>query len=61
MSWFNKKYGKRKYVGSYAWGFISNPHTERVFVLKGDRKNKSQHVCVFESHEAAKRLGWVKK
>lgn len=58
--WKHRKYGKRQYVGSYAYGFLSNPHSERVFLLTGKRKDGSEHFCVFESWEAAKRLGWAK-
>lgn len=58
--WKHKKYGNREYLGSYAWGFISNPNTERVFVLKGREKSGKEHICVFESHESAKRNGWRK-
>lgn len=58
--WKHKKYGKRPYTGSYIWGFISNPNTERAFVLTGLQKNGKEHICVFESHESAKRNGWRK-
>lgn len=58
--WKHKKYGKREYSGSYAWGFISDPRTERVFVLKSTQKGGKEHICVFESHESAKNNGWRK-
>ena len=59
--WTNRKYFKRAYKGSYAWGFLSDPSKERVFVLRGLMKSGQEHVCVFESHESAKRNGWLKR
>lgn len=48
--WTHKKYGKRKYYGYYR--YVDN---EREFLLvHGD----TQHIITFESHEAAKALGW---
>lgn len=61
LVWRHKKYGKRDYAGSYTWGFISNLQTERVFILKWINDHGKSHLCVFESHEAAKMQGWVGK
>lgn len=48
--WTHKSAGKKTHTGSYA-----RVDGERQFVLKPDGGGKR---IVFESHEAAKSLGW---
>jgi hypothetical protein len=62
-TWKHKKYGKREYRGMYVTQL-----GERTFYLIGlYTKNimkraivKKVHKVAFESHEAAKKLGWKK-
>lgn len=62
-AWIHKKYGKNEFAGSYARGLEGFAKKERAFVLSGVRASKPSHgiIIVFESHEAAKKLGWTKK
>ncbi len=53
-NWFNKRYGKQGYVGSYAYPTKG----DRYLVLTGETTGRKFEV---ESWEAAKKLGWVKK
>lgn len=57
LTWTHKKYPKRKYEASYGYSF----NTGRTFLLRGLMKNGQVHGLAFESHEAAKALGWVGK
>lgn len=52
--WTHKKY-KTEFTGSYQTISLGS-RTERVFLLSNGKVNKS-----YESHQAAKRDGWVKK
>lgn len=52
--WKHKKYKARDYRGTYR----RNSDGEREFVL---RCEKPAHNVSFESHEAAKALGWAKQ
>lgn len=52
--WKHKKYPKKIYQGNY--GIDSKK--ERVFILA--RIKDRPHNVTFESHEAAKTLGWKK-
>ncbi len=55
--WTNKKYPKFKYQGQY-----SRLRGERVFeVCRVACGRAKPHRVTFESWEAAKALGWVKK
>lgn len=49
--WSNKKYGKQTFDGRYAWQGGS-----RYLVLVGNVTGRRFEV---ESHEAAKKLGWI--
>jgi hypothetical protein len=52
---------KKKGKGlAYHGMYLRDVKGERVFVLVGVRSNKSVHNVTFESHQAAKSLGWVK-
>lgn len=53
--WRHKKYGKRNYESQYA---IEQNTGERCFILRGKMKNGKTHNLAFESHQAAKELGW---
>lgn len=53
--WTHKKFKKREYEGTYR--YVAD---EREFVLKSVTKGQ-KHNVTFESHEAASKLGWVKK
>lgn len=52
--WTNSKFGKRQFIGSYE----RDSRDERIFVLNCE-KNKRR--IVFESFQAAKKLGWKRK
>lgn len=54
--WKHKKYKSRTYFGRYAQAF-----GERVFILTCFLRNGQFHNITFESHEAAKSLGWKKR
>lgn len=54
--WLHKKYGKRQYSGSY---HIDDG--DREFILVAIKRDGKKHRVTFESHEAAKKLGWFKK
>lgn len=55
--WKHKKYPSRVYKGTYR--FVKG---ERDFVLFGTiPKSGKTHNISFESHEAAKKLGWVRQ
>lgn len=55
--WKHKKYPSRSYKGAYR--IVKG---ERELVLSGViPKTGKIHRVVFESHEAAKGLGWVRK
>lgn len=58
--WVNKKYGKQQYLGTYVYGKVDSDKIERIFVLQGRNKAGKKHNVAFESHEAAKKLGWTK-
>lgn len=49
--WKNKKYGKKLFKGKY----VEDKFYERTFVLTHENRN-----ITFESHQAAKALGWQK-
>lgn len=53
--WINPKFKSREYVGRY-----ERKRGERQLRLieNHKRKGKKRHSVVFESHEAAKALGW---
>ncbi len=56
LVWRHAKYGKRKFEGSYYWN-----HNEREFQLTwSDIKDNLRRIS-FESHEQAKKLGWVRR
>lgn len=55
-TWTHKKYRSRKYVGHYR--IVSG---EREFVLTALKRDGKLHNVTFESHEAAKELGWKRK
>lgn len=57
MYWTHAKYPSRKYTGSYR---IVKGEREMVLSTIVNR-TKKPHNVVFESHEAAKKLGWAKK
>lgn len=48
--WSHKKYGK-----NFKSSYERDKKGERIFVLTKDKKR-----VTFESHEAAKKLGWTK-
>jgi hypothetical protein len=51
--WKNKKY-----PGTYTGHYVRDTDGERNFLLK---KEGGVRRITFESHQAAKKLGWVKK
>lgn len=55
--WTNKKHGKREFVGMYARP--KSGTRDRAFYLVA-LDEKPDAVKVFESWQAAKRLGWMK-
>lgn len=52
--WTHKKYGTRKYDGTYE----RDSSGERVFVLTATLKNGKEHRMMFESWQAAKAQGF---
>lgn len=48
----------RKYPGTYRGSYARDKDGERIYVLK---KEGGGRRITFESHEAAKALGWKKK
>ncbi len=58
-SWTHKKFGKKTYTGSYEKSYHGG---ERVFVLTADKYSDAKNAnnrLTFESHEAARKLGWL--
>lgn len=56
-NWKNKKYS-----GVFLGTYVAGAYGERNFVLKRARsKNQKPLHIAFESHEAAKALGWRKQ
>lgn len=53
--WKHKKYRAREYNGHYRRSW-----KEREFILTGLTADGKKHTISFESHEAAKSLGWVR-
>lgn len=53
--WVHCKYKARKYMGRYRYA-----HGEREFILTALLRNGKTHTISFESHNAAKGLGWRK-
>lgn len=54
--WSNKKFKTREYRGHYEYR-----NGERAFALCAVLKNGKKVSEKFESHEAAKKLGWSRK
>ena len=57
--WKHKKYKARVYVVSYEFSSYRG-QKERNYVLTAVLRNGKAHNITYESHEAAKRDGWVK-
>lgn len=55
--WKHSKY-KTLYTGHYIY-VKKGALVERVFMLRGVKGNGHQHNISFESHEAAKKIGWT--
>lgn len=56
----HRKYGARKYFGTYA--FVRDESlcgNKRIFLLRRDKTCGKAHAVAFSSHEAAKKDGWV--
>ena len=56
--WSHKKHGKKIFTGTYAFQKVKRhyPYQERIFQLVcGDK------IISFESWQAAKKDGWIKK
>ncbi len=58
--WTHKKYPKKFFNGSYAYAATKAKTSERSFVLIEVTAKKNPKQISFESHEAAKKGGWVK-
>lgn len=54
--WYHKKY-KRSFIGHYE----RDSQGQRIFTLEGYGSKLKYNHLVFESHQAAKKLGWVRK
>lgn len=55
-TWKLKKFKSRRYIGRY----IYDRNNERTFVLECLLRSGRKHRISFESHEAAKMVGWKK-
>lgn len=56
--WSHKKHGKKNFTGTYSFQKVKRPYPyqERIFQLVcGDK------IISFESWQAAKKMGWIKK
>lgn len=54
--WYHKKY-KRSFIGKYEL----DSRGQRIFTLEGYEARLKYNHIVFESHQAAKKLGWYRK
>lgn len=54
--WKHKSHGKRKYKGTY----VRDASGERQFVLIAILESGKVHAITCESHQMAKKVGWVK-
>lgn len=59
--WSHSKFKARTYSGSYEEVALKKSKSkERIFVLTSLLKNGKLHSVSFDSHEAAKKSGWVR-
>ncbi len=59
--WTHSKYRNTKFKGSYTNFTLRDGTNERVFMLTAGPTRNSRRVMSFESHQAAKKSGWVKE